>query len=447
MKNLRLFLAAVALALFAPLAHNHPALSVLLLLTGLGAFLPSEFALRETRLGTNTITLSGLTEILFKSRDIVARELAGGIKAVMVNGGSEGISLGGTVTSMKTAQPTLNTSYTPAMTIPSGDDQTISSETLTIGQTANVKIPLTGETTLQLINTIGFEAAITQLMTQAMRTIVNAIESHVCTVAKNGASRATGTAGTTPFSSDIGALADLRQILVDNGMTPPEQDGMSSVVLGTSAGTAMRKLSNLYKVNEGGDANLLRRGELSNLYGFSIKETAGVASHTKGTGASSTTTNAGFAIGATSLALASAGTGTLVAGDVVTFAGDTANKYVVRTGDADVSDGGTLVLNDPGIRLAMSAATKAITVGANYTGNFACHRSAIELAMRPPAMPPNLSGGRGDAATDRVTLYDPETGLVFEAAVYLGYGMNLVDITTFYQAKVWKSNFVAALLG
>lgn len=388
----------------------------------------------------NTLTLTAIAENIFRARDIVARELVGFIPSVIVNGGSEGVSINGTVNSLVTAAPTVNSSITPAMQIPAADDQTVGVETVTIGQTANVRIPLNGEQFAKLANTVGTKTALDQMFAQAFRAIANTIESHVATVVKNGASRATGTAGTTPFGSNFDILADARQILVDNGA--PISDGQLSVVLNTAAGATLRKLSTLYKANESGDTNLLRNGELLNLFGFSIKESAGVVTHTKGTGASSTTTNAGFAVGATSLALASAGTGTLVAGDVVTFAGDTANKYVVRTGDADVSDGGTLVLNAPGLRVAMSAATKAITVGNNYAANAAFHRNAVELVMRPPIAPPG-----GDAAVDVMDVFDPASGLTFQVAQYKGYKMNSIDITVYYQAKVWKSDLVATILG
>jgi len=61
----------------------------------------------------NDISLTGLTEILYQSRDLVAQEPSGFMQSVMVNGGSEGVSAGGTVTSIRTTEPTLETSYTP----------------------------------------------------------------------------------------------------------------------------------------------------------------------------------------------------------------------------------------------------------------------------------------------------------------------------------------------
>jgi hypothetical protein len=91
---------------------------------------------------------------------------------------------------------------------------------------------------------------------------------------------------------------------------------------------------------------------------------------------------------------------------------------------------------------AIATSARAITLAANYTGNVAFHRSAIELAMRPPAMP-----DEGDAAEDRMTVYDEVSGLVFDIALYKGYGMVMYDITCFYEVKVWKPEFVATLLG
>jgi hypothetical protein len=390
----------------------------------------------------NAITLTGMTEILYKSRDIVAAEPVGFQNSVMINSdGSERVSLNGTVKSIRTAQPTLNTSYTPAMTIPAADDVTETVESVAVGQVANVKIPLVGDALLQLQNCRSREDFSNNVVAQAFRKIRNAIETHIGGVAYKGGSRATGTAGTTPFASNHNSVNAIRQILVDNGCTV--DDGMVSLIMSTGAGTNLRNLSNLYKVNEGGSDSLLRRGVLMDISGIMLKESAGVASHTKGTlGGSPTITNANFAVGTTSLTLSAAGTGTIVAGDALSIANDTSNVYIVNTGDSDVSDGGTLVLNEPGLRKATGASTRALTVAADYTANVAFHRNAIELIMRPPALPDG-----GDAAAERTTLQDTVGGLVFEIALYRGYGMNMIDITTFYQAKVWKPEFVAVLLG
>lgn len=379
----------------------------------------------------NTITISALAENIFRARDIVARELTGFIPGVLINSEAQGVSINGTVTSHRTAKPTLNTSFTPAMTIPAGDDQTIAADSLQISQVANVKIPITGETQRKLDNTAG-QPVIDDMFAQAIRVAVNAIETHVGTVLKNGASRAVGTAGTTPFASNHNDVNAVRKILVDNGCP---MDGQVSLVMNSAAGTNLRNLSTAYKVNEAGSDALLRQGVLQDISGIMLRESAGVATHTKGTGASYQT-NGAAAVGDTAITV-DTGSGTILAGDVITHADDATNAYVVG---ADLASN-VFTLNRPGLLVA-AADNKAITVGNNYTANVAFHKYAVELVMRPPAQPYG-----GDAAVDRMTMFDERSGLVFEVALYKGYGMVMYDITVFYQAKVWKPEFVATLRG
>lgn len=384
---------------------------------------------------SNDISLTGLTELVYATRDQVAREATGFIQGVTINSSDVGVSIGGTVNSFRSTAPTLNTSYTPAMTVPAASDITTATDTMTIGQVANVQIPLKGELVRQLNNTAG-AAAFQSLIAQGIRTIVNAIEARIGVVAKNAISRAVGTAGTTPFASNADLVATMRQILQDNGC--PLSDGELSLVINSAAGAKMRNLSNLYKVNEAGSDNLLRRGELLNLHNFSIRESAGVAAHTKGTGASYLVDLvAGYVAGERSIHI-DTGTGTVVAGDLLAFESDT-NVYGVFSGCAGDGDQ-DIVLNYPGLRAAL-ANNKTVTVGNAYTGNVGFHRSAIELVMRPPAMPEG-----GDAGQHEV-IYDEQTGLVFDLGLYKGRGMNMLELTCMYEAKAWKPEFIAGLLG
>ena len=381
--------------------------------------------------------LTDLAADIYKAADIVGRELVGVIPSMTINAGTERAAFGDTVRSAFTRAATVNDAYTPSMTIPQGDDQTVDNKTTTIDKVANVKIPYTGEDILHLNNGVGYETVYGDQIAQAMRGITNTIESYAALTISQGASRAIGTAGTTPFASDFDAIAELRQVLVDNGMP---LDGQATVAMNTNAGTKLRNLAQLQKVNEAGGEELLRRGELLNLQGLMLKESNGIASHVKGT-ATGVTVNGALAIGATSIVFngATAGATGIKAGDVVTFAGDADNKYVVETGISAAS--GTFTIQAPGLRAAI-ADDAAVTIGANYTGNFAFHRAASELVVRPPAQPQG-----GDAAVDRMTVQDPFSGLVYEIAVYKGYGKAMFDITTFYAAKVWKPQFVATLLG
>jgi hypothetical protein len=384
----------------------------------------------------NDISFSGLTEILYLSRDEVCREPAAFAQGVMVNGGSEGISAGGTVTSLRTAEPTLETSYTPAMTTPDAADITTSTETMTLGSYVGASIPLKGEQFAQLANTVGAEQALNQLYKQAIRKMVNSVEAAIGVAAYKGASRATGTAGTTPFASNFNSINELRQILEDNGA--PLDDGMLSLIISTSAGTKLRNLSTLTKANEAGTDATLRRGELLNISGMSIRASAGVASHTKGTGASYLVNQTGLATGSRAITV-DGGSGTIVQGDVITFASGAGSGHNYVVGSALASN--VVTLNHPGLRGAI-ADNNAITVGDNYTANVGFHKSAIELAMRPPAQPPG-----GDSGTEIGVFVDEKTGLSFSARLYKGYGVNQIKLMAFYGIKVWKPEFVATLLG
>lgn len=377
--------------------------------------------------------LTNLAADIYKAADIVGREVVGFIPSVTINAGSEQAAQGDTVRSHATRAVTVNTSAAPSMTIPEGDDQTVDTKTMSLSQIASVRIPWTGEDIRHVNNGSGFETVYGDQIRQAFRGIVNTIESHVATVAYQGASRAFGTAGTTPFGSNFDEVAEMRQILVDNGMP---MDGRVSLVVNTSAGTNLRQLAQLQKVNEAGGEELLRRGALLDLQGLMLKESAQVVAHTKGTGTSYQTNNAsGYAAGDRSIAL-DTGSGTVLAGDVVTFTGDT-NKYVVNS----ALSGGSISIGEPGLRAAL-ADNIAMTVGNNYRANVALHQAGIELAMRPLAKPPG-----GDAAVDEMIVQDPFSGLTFRISAYKGYNKAMFDITCLYQAKVWNSDAVAILLG
>lgn len=379
--------------------------------------------------------LTNLAADIYKAADVVGRELVGFVPSSTLNTDATlRAAKGDTVRSHFTRTPTVNTSFAPSMTIPEGTDQTVDNKTMTVDNYASVQIPWTGEEIKHVNNGSGFETIYGDQIKQAMRVIVNTIESGVGVAAKNGASRAFGTAGTTPFGSNFNDIAEVRQILVDNGM--PTDDGQASLILNTLAGTKLRNLAQLQKANEAGGTDLLRQGTLLDLQGLMLKESAGVAAHTKGTGASFVTSGS-TAVGGTSIALVT-GTGTVLAGDVVTFAADTTNKYVVGTG---TSGPGTIALNDPGARIVIPTAN-ALTVGNNYTGNVAFHRTAIEVAVRAPEMPMD-----GDAAVDAMVVQDPFSGLVFEIAVYKGYQKAMIEVRCLWGVKVWKPNHVALLLG
>lgn len=377
--------------------------------------------------------LNNLAADIYKAADVVGRELVGVVPSATINT-AEGqrVAKGDTVRAHFTRTPTVNTSFAPSMTIPEGTDQTVDNKTLSVNQYASVQIPWTGEDVKHVNNGAGYSTVYGDQIAQAIRAIVNTIESYTAGIVKAGSSRAFGTAGTTPFGSNFNEVAEIRQILVDNGCPI---DNQITLVTNSLAGTKLRNLAQLQKASEAGNDTLLRQGVLLDLQGLMLKESAGIGLHTKGTGASYLVNSASITAGTTTIP-ADTGSGTILAGDVVTFAADTVNKYVVGTALA----GGSLALNDPGTRVAI-ADNNAITVGNNYTANVAFHRSAVEVVVRAPAIPSN------EIAQDIMDITDPWSGLTFQIASYGGYMKAMIEVRCLYDAKVWKPNHVATLLG
>jgi hypothetical protein len=378
--------------------------------------------------------LTNLAADIYKAADMVGRELVGFIPSVTINGdATTRAAKGDVIRSHFTRAITVNSTFAPSMTIPEGTDQTVDTKTMTLDTYASAQIPWTGEDMKHVNNGSGFETIYGDQIKQAIRAICNSVEVAVWTAAYKGASRAVGTAGTAPFASNHNTMAQVRKILADNGCP---MDGQVTLCMNTSAGVNMRNLTLLQKANEAGGTTLLRQGTLLDLQGLMVKESAAPVQVTKGTGASYVTSGS-TAVGVTDIALVT-GTGTVLAGDVVTFAADANNAYVVGTG---VAAPGTISLNAPGAQVTIATAN-ALTVGNSYTPNVAFHRSAIELGIRAPAMPAG-----GDAAVDIMTVQDVWSGLVFEIAAYKGYMKSMFEIRCVYGTKVWKPNHVATLMG
>jgi hypothetical protein len=377
-------------------------------------------------------TLTALAPIAYSAAKEVASEPFGIVDAINTNFDDKGVAVGDTVY-VPVAPTRSATDFTPAMTPTAGTDAIASSTAVTISASKVVSWNITGEQARSLENAQADNTWFAQMLAQGMRDLRNKAEAAAWLAASLGASRAYGTAGTTPFASDLTALTNARKILQDNGA--PLSD--LSFVGNTNAGLALRNLGVLQNAYQAGSDAERRSGNFLPQMGFNIRESAQVTTHTAGTAASATTNNAGYAVGDTVITLAAVGTGTILAGDVITFAGD-ANQYVVASGCAAVS-GGVITLAAPGLRAAMSAATKAITMIATFTGNLAFERSAIVGIMRPPIMPTN-------PIISQMQVSDPN-GMTYLLCDIAGVGMRTMQLHLAYGFKTVNPEFSALVLG
>lgn len=352
-----------------------------------------------------------------------------------MNSSDSRAAIGDTIKSAITSSATAQ-GITEAMSVPNDDTYTITNSTMSIDQQRAVRIPIEGEQTRTLQNNGTYSTTYGNAITQAMRALTNECEDFLHTTIKQGAGYAIGD-GSLFSSGALDDLASARKQLVDVGC--PTDD--ISAVIDTLSGSRLRTSANLVNTNQAGSDSIQRQGILLPVFGLNVRESASVASHTKGTSTGLDVVTAD-AVGATSIAFdgGSAG-GTVLAGDIITFA-DHTTKYVVGTGvdGAGSATSGTLTLN-AGL-LTATTDGEEITVNATHSPSHAFHRNAVELVMRAPAMPDG-----GDGADDVITVTDPHSGLVFQVAIYRGYHKSLIEVSTVYGAKVWKPEFVCAMIG
>ena len=375
-------------------------------------------------------TLTNLIPTVVRGFDVVSRELIGFIPSVNRDPAADRVAKNQTLYSWITPTASLS-DITPANTSPQGADKSESTKSISITNFKMSDFYFTGEEKVGLDGNYG--PMVSDLVEQAIRAITNQMESDIYTAGYVAASRAYGTAGTTPFGSNVGDSAQIKKILDDNGAPGSTR----SLIIDTTAGAALRTLAQLTKVNEAGTSMTLRDGELLNLNGLSIKESAQITAPTVGTGASYQTNHATYPVGTTSIAI-DTGTGTILAGDVITFTGDT-NKYVVTTGFA--GDGaGTIVIAAPGLRKTL-ADNVALTIVSAATRNLGFSRNAILLATRLPARPDR------DLASEVAVITDPRSGISLELSVYPQYRQVRYEVAAAWSATVMKPEHLATSLG
>jgi len=376
--------------------------------------------------------ITALVPDIYEALDMVSRELTGMIPSATMNASANTAAVGQNI--RVDVEPAGNVSdISPAMVVPDPTGQTSGSTDIVITKSRAAEFGFNGDEQLGLQGA-GYQNVRAAKIAQAIRAVTNEVETDLCAL-QSTFSRAYGTAGTSPFgtANDYTDASNVLKILKDNGA--PLQD--NQLVIDTSAGVNL--LGKQAGVADAGSDSILRQGVLLDVNGMPIRESAQVNSSVAGT-SSNAISSLAHTVGQTSIVLKAAGTGTIVDGDVISFAGDT-NKYVVVTGAAAVS-GATIVIAAPGLRVAQGSGDKAITITAAATRNMAFNRSAIVLASRAPARP-----SEGDMATDVIVITDPRSGLSMEFAMYKGYRKVRYEVGLAWGVKNIKPEHTALLLG
>ena len=376
---------------------------------------------------------------LYKGLDTFNREMVGFIPSVTIDAQAARVAKGdvikspiATAGSIQDLEEAEWSGYHPT------DDGTVENVSFTIENQKVIRISLEGEQTRSLDNSGTYDMILEGKIQDAFRQFANSLETYIAKKAISGASRAVGTAGTTPFGTagDMSDFANLAQVLDDNGCP---QEGRNLVLSSTAMANMRGKQTILLKTNEAGTDEFLRSGYTTPIIGFKLWSSAGLKTHKQGTG-SGYLVNGVMKKGTHSITVDS-GSGIINEGDVVSFDKDS-NLYIVNS---SLESGGTnLEIGRPGIVLEDGLADNtAITVGnTDYIPSVAFQKNAIILGTRM------LSDPRGgDGSVDKYTLTDPLTNISFDVRLYRMYHKAWLEIGLAYGAKVVKSDNVAVLLG
>jgi hypothetical protein len=326
--------------------------------------------------------------------------------------------------------------YTPAQSPAVGADSTDTEVSVQITKSRKVSFHQTvGER--ESLNAGGNDNAVIlfrQKIADAMNQLVNEVETDIATDIKKYASRARGVAGTAPFASDLSALTAVKRELDDNGAP---DDGMRSFVMNSAAYENFMNLAIVQQANVADSSAFLRQGVLLDHLNFAMRYSPKLATHTKGT-ATGFDANGGEPVGEETIAVNGSDSGTILAGDIVTWVGDT-NKYAVISASASGAATGNIVIGEPGMKATLADTVEG-TIGANYTPNYAIHKNSYVLAMRAPHIESNNL-----VFTTQVT--DPVSGLTFTIVEAPGDGLTTWRVQLAWGFKGINQAFNVIYLG
>lgn len=164
-------------------------------------------------------TLTGLIPTMYAALNVVSRELVGFIPSVSRDSRFERAAVNQTVR-VPIVRSATTEDITPGVTPPATGSQTVDYLDMSITKSKASPILWNGEEIASLNNGNGIGLSQGEIMrdqfAESVRALTNLIEADLAALHVN-ASRAYGTAGATPFASDLSDPANIKKLLDDNG--------------------------------------------------------------------------------------------------------------------------------------------------------------------------------------------------------------------------------------
>lgn len=323
--------------------------------------------------------------------------------------------------------PTIATNaVTPGATPPATADTTLTTTPVALDQWTEAPFYMTDKDMVEVV-----DGAIPDCADSAMVALVEAIDTYILAQMNEGAGVATGTAAVAPFATTALALTP-NKLLNDHKVARTNRH----VVFDAAAELNALSLNAFSDSQFTGDVTAMIDGAFTGnrRIGSQWWLDQNVASHVAGAGAGYLT-NGETSVGATSITV-DTGTGALKAGDVITFAADTVNKYVVS---ADYAGGaGTITINSPGIKVTIPD-NNAMTVVGDHVANVAFAKESMVFASRPFQS--------SSAAIASQVISDPISGLALRLEVTREHKRDRWSIDALYGGKVVRPDGVVKVLG
>lgn len=277
---------------------------------------------------------------------------------------------------------------------------------------------------------------------EAVKALCEDINAFIFTLYKSVYGYA-GTAGTTPFATDISAITAARAVL--NRQKAPLTD--RRFIIDVNAESNALALPNIYASYVVGNTQAVIEGAIGRRVGFDWQMDQQVPTHpstpltagactVNGVNAINAGTADGGRTGTISIAKAT-NTSPLVKGDIFTIAGFT-QTYVVLA-DVTLTVGNTTVTIAPALTLA-TAGSEAITLKASHTANLAFHRDAFAFVSRP------LQSSSANIL-EMMSVVDPISGVALRLEVVRQNKQLLFDFDVLYGAACVRPELACRVAG
>jgi hypothetical protein len=379
-----------------------------------------------------TSNIAALAPTLFSAAQEVSAEPFGAIDSINASFDNKGVAKGDYV-KVPVAPSQSNTTFDPSNVLPEGSAKTAAAVSVQVTKSQKNSMVLTGEQIRSLENGTNYEEWVRQWSAQAMRALRNEAEEDACAAIYQGASRAYGTAGTTPFATSLAELVQVRKILRDNGA--PMAD--LQCVVDTNAESNLLNLGIVQQSFAAGNNNQLVTGFIDRKFGFQMKASAGIQLHDSTAAAAYVLDNTvSIPVGTTGL-VTKTGTDAVAVGDAFHLASDTDNIYIANALDVLTSTR-LITIGRPGTR-AVYLDDATVTFKGDYTPNLAFERSAVVGIMRPPVVPEN--------PVIKQMLVSDGKGLTYLFLEIAQYGQITWEMHLAWGFKVVNPEHVAVLIG